>query len=294
VLYPVSEPGMVHELPRAGKKGVGRTVFGWFEPDFNESMNWPDPEKAAKDWTVDMLAARRLGYTEFVAPTIGNDVCWLDFFLKGCERVPECPALVTHFSFMRFRTDCSEYEGDCSNIPFRDDLSYLVSFNRLKEKYMRRGFAIRGMTLNVRGCKQATGSAIRGVPLNVPAADNETTRYMDKLLRKTIRQVREGDETVIDNITNSREAKFIGFSGPDAHDEGAAYTPGYCSWQGPGEGGAATGGAAVRAIRSLTRLTWVDVMQENESVREGFFDVCQSIKDAPEEGWGPAFNAAMA
>merc|ERR1719188_1224562 len=134
-----------------------------------------------------MLAAKRLGYTEFVAPTIGKDVCWLDFFLKGCEKVPECPALVTHFSFTRFRTDCSDYEGDCSNIPFRDDLSYLVSFNRLKDKYMRRGFAIRGMTFNVRGCKKAKGKK--------PVADKWTTWYMDTLLRKTISKVREGDKT---------------------------------------------------------------------------------------------------
>jgi hypothetical protein len=175
--------------------------------------------------------------------------------------------------------------GSVSNIPFRDDLSYLVSFGRLKEKYMRRGFAIRGMILNMLGCKRARGKK--------PAADNETIWYMDTLLRDTISKVRKGDESVINSITNSPDAQYIGFSGPDAHDEGAVYTPGYCGWVGPEKGAPSTGDGAVRAIRGLTGLTWVDVMKENESVREGFFDVCQSIKDAPEDGWGPAFNAAM-
>jgi hypothetical protein len=55
VLYPVAEPGKARDLPRAGEKGVGRRVFGWFEPDFNASMNWTDPEKAAMNWTRDML-----------------------------------------------------------------------------------------------------------------------------------------------------------------------------------------------------------------------------------------------
>merc|ERR1712107_950884 len=101
---------------------------------------------------ADMLIAKGLGYLEFVAPTIAEDVCWLDFFLKSCERVPDCPQLVTHLSFTRFRTDCADYEANVSNVPFRDDLGYIMSFGRLQEKYMRRGFPIKGLILTMLGC----------------------------------------------------------------------------------------------------------------------------------------------
>jgi len=281
------EPNSADALPPAGEDGVGHRVFGWVEPDQDSdaSQIYGHPEDAARNWTADMLVAKGLGYKEFVAPTMAEDVCWLDFFLKGCEQVPKCPELVTHLSFTRFRTDCADYDGNVSSVPYRDDLGYIASFGRLQEKYNARGFKIAGLILTMLGCKRADGAA---------APANETVPYLDALLRNTIGKVREGDSFIIDSISNSAYSRYIGFSGPDAV-EGAFYSPGTCGWQDPGEG-ASVGNASVRAIRSLTSMAWMDMAEAeevNESAREAYFATCTSIKDIPQDGWEPAWNYAV-
>jgi hypothetical protein len=271
------------DIPTAGKDGVGHRMFGWFHADKGDTEVHSNPEKAARNWTADMLLARSKGYTEVVAPTISDDPCWLDFFLKGCEHIPECPHLVSHISFSRLRTDCAEYQADMTNERFRDDLGYMMSFGRIREKYNTRGFAIKGLILAEMGCVGENGH-----PVNSTAS----AKYAKALLQDTIVKVRDGDESTIENISNAPDARWIGFFGPDAHTDGAVYSPDSCKWQDPGEG-AFTGMASIRAIRALAGLAWANLTKASAPVREVFYKSCTSIKDAPAEGWERALNGAQ-
>lgn len=250
----IKEPGQtqgrsVNDLPQADADGVGTIVKGWNEPDDagqagrDEALR-TDPGSFADEWTRDMLVAQSKGYTEFVGPAIAHDVCWLDHFLQACETTEGCKDLVTYLAPHRYRNDCATYEAEPDYMGWRDDLSYILTFYRLMEKYNQRGFQIRGLVWDEFGCLDQDFSA--------PAPVTDQQRYMTKWYAETVVPVLLGDSVIIEKIHGTG---WIGHSGPDAGE--GAYVPGTCQWQ--GDGGAEAAADAVRAIQSIRSMAWFSI-----------------------------------
>jgi len=234
-------------LPHANSPGVGHIVKGWNEPDDRGQAGRDDglrrnPEAWAAAWVSDMRAARAKGYTQYVAPAIAHDTVWLDFFLKGCERTPDCKSYVTYLSCHRYHNDCGAYRADPSYPGWRDDLSYLVTLYRIMKKYNARGFNIKGLVVDELGCL--------GADWVTPTPEAEEIQYMKEFYRGTIVAVKTGDVGVMNKI---RGTPWIMPKGPDAHSPGVMYSEGLSVAL---PGGPHAGDDAVAAIQSLVSVAW--------------------------------------
>jgi len=243
-------PGQT-DLPQANSNGVGQIVKGWNEPDDagqagNDYHLRTTPEAYGKAWVDDMTIARSKGYTEFVSPAMARDTIWLDFFLKSCMNTANCPQFVTYLSLHRYRTDCATYSSDADtskNAGFRDDLSYVLTYYRLMQKYNARGFNIKGLVWDEIGC------LINGVPS--PEADQ--LKYMRLWYSNTIVKVKNGDLATIEKI---RSTPYIMPRGPDALGAGVSYG---LDMSRAMDGGQSAGDDAVKAIQSIVTVAWFSI-----------------------------------
>lgn len=277
----IKEPGntlcqSVDSLPPANTNGVGHIVKGWNEPDDRGQAGhiehlFTNPEAYAQAWTNDMRIARQKGYTEFVSPAMAHDTCWLDHFLKACEVTSGCRDFITYLGFHRYRNDCNVYIANPDFLGWRDDLSYVLSFYNIKEKYNRRGFQIKGLMLDELGCLTADFRA--------PAPEGAQHRYMTEWYQNTIVKVINGDAQVISKITDT---DWIGPNGPDAHV--TPYSPGICSWR---NGGETAGAEAVKAIQSIHTVAWFSIHPNENYLFSGphlsqlgrlYFENCKTIQ----------------
>jgi len=243
----------IAKLPKANTEGAGVVVKGWNEPDDQGEAGRIDtlrtnPESYAKQWTTDMNAAKAKGYTEFIGPAIAHDTIWLDFFLKGCEATDGCKDTMTYLAFHRYRPDCADYKADADNMGWRDDLSYLLTMERLKEKYNKRGFQIRGLVMDELGCFRSDWSGF--------APESDQVRYVNEFYRDTLVAVKVGDTDVIDKV---KKTPWVMPKGPDAHDAGLNYTSALAQ-QKALDGGATAGEDTVRAIEDLVSVAWFSMV----------------------------------
>mmetsp|Transcript_81529 Transcript_81529/g.212010 ORF Transcript_81529/g.212010 Transcript_81529/m.212010 type:complete len:568 (-) Transcript_81529:247-1950(-) len=236
------------ELPDAFQDGRGGVIKGWNEPDdagqAGRDVNLrTNPEAYAQAWTSDMLAAKAKGYSEFIGPAMAHDTCWLDYFLKACETTAGCKELVTYLAMHRYRLGCGSYNASSDNMGWRDDLSYVLTYYRLMQKYNARGFNIRGLVFDEIGCFS---------PSYTFAGEEEQLHYMKQWYRGTLVKVKTGDAEVINTI---RDTNWIMPKGPDAHS-GEPYAVGMC---GAVDGGSNAAEDAVKAIQSLVTVAWFSI-----------------------------------
>jgi len=284
----IKEPGNtmgrpVSELPRANQGGIGRVVKGWNEPDDPGQAGHvfqlrSDPEAYAQAWTSDMQVARSRGYTEFIGPAMAHDTCWLDYFLKACESTTGCKDLVTYLAFHRYRSDCSSYSADPGHAGWRDDLSYVLTYHRLMEKYNARGFNIKGLVWDELGCLSSDWYT--------PAPERDQLRYMQQLYQLTVVGVKNQDAQMIGKI---KATPWIMPKGPDAH-AGQPYSLGMCTAQ---DGGPTAGIDAVKAIHSLVTVAWFSILPGLNHLFQGpsgqglselgkvYFDACMTVSSTP-------------
>lgn len=263
-------------LPAANTGSVGHTVKGWNEPDDPgqagsiEALR-TNPEGYAQAWTSDMLAASAKGYREFVGPAMAHDTCWLDYFLKACEGTARCKDLVTYLALHRYRNDCSTYAASPDYQGWREDLGYILSMYRLKEKYNQRGFRIKGLVWDEFGCLTSN--------FQDAAPEQDQRRYLMEWYKNTVVQVLKGDSGVIQKI---QATNFIGPNGPDAHS-GQPYNAGMCQWQ---NGGTAAAADAVKAIQDISSMAWFSIHPGRNYLFSGssltelgqlYFEACAAV-----------------
>jgi len=227
------------------------TVKGWNEPDDagqagSDAHLRNSPADFAQAYTQQMMVARGKGYTEFVSPAMAQDTCWLDHFLKACEYTSGCKDMVTYLGMHHYHNDCNSYSADPGSMGFRDDLSYVLTYYRLMQKYNARGFKIQGLVFDELGCLGANDEAAQ-------------TQYMRAFFEGTIVKVMHGDREVIKKIEGTQ---WIMPKGPDAHTVGKYYV-GMCRAE---AGGPQAGEDAVRAIQSLTTVAWFGLDNQNTNL----------------------------
>mmetsp|Transcript_73697 Transcript_73697/g.191946 ORF Transcript_73697/g.191946 Transcript_73697/m.191946 type:complete len:363 (+) Transcript_73697:340-1428(+) len=253
IKFPGETHGMpVGDLPQSNSNGVGHVVKGWNEPDDagqagKDHRLRSTPEAYAKAWVEDMTVARSQGFTEFVSPAMAHDTNRLDFFLKSCMHARNCPQFVTYWGFQRYRADCATYSADedtSKNAGFRDDLSYVLTYYRLMQKYNAKGFNIKGLVWDEMGC------LINGAP----SPDEQQLRYMQQWFSNTIVKVKHGDAATIEKI---RGTPWIMPRGPDALDAGVSYS---LNMSHAMDVGAEAGDDAVKAIQSMVTEAWFSVV----------------------------------
>jgi len=223
-----------------------------------------------------MAIAKQKGYTEFAAPAIAHDTCWLDFFLKACQYIYGCKSTISYLTLHRYRADCDTYVATPENQGWREDLGYVMTFNRLRNKYNGRGFHIKGLLLSEFGCFN------RGWAGFAPAHAQEV--FMNAWLRDTVIKVLHGDQATKSLIEDSPLSRWIGANGPDA-DTAPHYQPNTCRWQDPGHG-SRTGAEAVQALQSISSVAWFSIHPGRNYLFEGhrlnhlgnqYFDACNSV-----------------
>eukprot|EP00443_Scrippsiella_acuminata_P069105 CAMPEP_0115551474 /NCGR_PEP_ID=MMETSP0271-20121206/95749_1 /TAXON_ID=71861 /ORGANISM="Scrippsiella trochoidea, Strain CCMP3099" /LENGTH=754 /DNA_ID=CAMNT_0002985075 /DNA_START=102 /DNA_END=2367 /DNA_ORIENTATION=+ len=282
----IKYPGQgVNYLPLANQDGRGSVVKGWNEPDDvgqagRDSNLRSNPEAYAQAWTSDMQVAQAKGYTEFVSPAMAHDTCWLDHFLKACEGTAGCRSLVTYLAFHRYRLDCSTYVADPGNIGFRDDLSYVLTYYRLMQKYNARGFSIKGLVWDELGCLTSGYT---------PAPESDQLRYMREWYQSTLVKVKLGD---VETMNKIRGTNWIMPKGPDAH-AGQAYTLGACRAQ---DGGTTAAEDSLKAIQSLVTVAWFSIspgvnhlfqgqgLQGLSQLGQIYFDACKTVQQSNSNG----------
>jgi len=242
-------PGQVSaEIPYAGTGSAGYTVKGWNEPDDPGQAGSihalrTNPEGFAQAWTDDMLAASAKGYTDFVGPAMAHDSCWLDHFLKACEVTGRCKELVTYLALHRYRQDCSTYVASSDYQGWREDLSYILSFYNIMQKYNARGFQIKGLVWDEFGC--LTNNFQDAAP------EQHQQQYLTEWYENTVIKLFTGDTAIVDKI---KSTQWIGPNEPDAH--AGQYSPGSCQWS---NGGTQAASDAVEAIRAIKSMAWFNI-----------------------------------